>query len=80
MGFPVGSLSSHGFSHPGGSSNGSFILQDLEFRDGPLGFTLEGSLVVDVQPNSQAQRLKLPRAGVFGKPGPDLSRLKPWDQ
>jgi len=28
--------------------------QDLEFRDGPLGFTLEGNLVVAVQPNSQA--------------------------
>ena len=27
--------------------------QDLEFRDGPLGFTLEGNLVVAVQPNSQ---------------------------
>ncbi|CAL1172350.1 unnamed protein product [Cladocopium goreaui] len=31
--------------------------RDLEFRDGPLGFTLEGNLVVAVQPNSQAERL-----------------------
>lgn len=28
--------------------------KDLEFRDGPLGFTLEGSLVVAVETNSQA--------------------------
>ncbi|CAE7191533.1 unnamed protein product [Symbiodinium natans] len=32
-------------------------LKDLEFRDGPLGFTLEGSLVVAVQPSTQAERL-----------------------
>eukprot|EP00434_Breviolum_minutum_P041674 symbB.v1.2.037073.t1/scaffold5376.1/size27864/2 len=31
--------------------------KDLEFRDGPLGFTLEGSLVVAVETNSQAERL-----------------------
>ncbi|CAE7548974.1 unnamed protein product [Symbiodinium sp. CCMP2592] len=32
-------------------------LKDVEFRDGPLGFTLEGNLVVAVQPSSQAERL-----------------------
>ncbi|CAE7700193.1 Abhd17b [Symbiodinium sp. CCMP2456] len=32
-------------------------LKDVEFRDGPLGFTLEGNLVVSVQPSSQAERL-----------------------
>ncbi|CAE7194399.1 unnamed protein product [Symbiodinium necroappetens] len=32
-------------------------VKDVEFRDGPLGFTLEGSLVVSVQPSSQAERL-----------------------
>jgi len=31
--------------------------RDVEFGDGPLGFTLEGNLVVAVQPNSQAERL-----------------------
>ncbi|CAK9056283.1 Reticulocyte-binding protein 2 homolog a [Durusdinium trenchii] len=30
---------------------------DFEFREGPLGFTLEGNLVVAVEPHAQAERL-----------------------
>lgn len=31
--------------------------KEVEFRDGPLGFRLEGTMVVSVEPNSQASKL-----------------------
>ncbi|CAK9056829.1 Alpha/beta hydrolase domain-containing protein 17B [Durusdinium trenchii] len=33
------------------------VRKDFEFREGPLGFTLEGNLVVAVEPHAQAERL-----------------------